>query len=121
MSDETVTIRFLIDSNTRKKRLKWKDLKVIQKAQNGEGLDLEKIQVIASRFMVDESNQYLPFEQAYATFDELTQEDAEDALRQFTTGIAEAALPNGNGRTSEPTSTASSPMPPPSPDGVATS
>src|SRR6266487_1895851 len=87
-TDEIIHLRFLIDPEHRKKRLKWKDLKAIQKMQQGEAVDLEKIQVIAARFMVDENHNYLPFEQAYAIFDDLTEEESSDALKQFTDAMS---------------------------------
>ena len=117
MSDETIHIRFVFSKEARKKRLKWKDLKIIEKLGKREEVPLEKVQTLAARFMADDQGEYLPFEQAMEFFDELTEEEASDALTQFADIIRESALPNVSAGLSEPTLPASSPTPTNSPDG----
>jgi len=97
MSD--VHIKFLFDTATIKKRLKWKDIKMIRRIQREgrENFDIEKLQILACRFMADEAGNYLPFEQAFEIFEELTQEESEDALSKFTEVFTASSLPNVSG------------------------
>jgi hypothetical protein len=117
-------IRFLFDAKTVRKRLKWKDIKNIQKFRRlkTQGNDIqdefiEQLQIMACRFMADENNQYLPSDQAYAIFDELSQEESLDAINKFTEVFQESTIPNGSGEPSNSTSVASSPIPTTSPTG----
>jgi hypothetical protein len=94
MTDETIKIRFLIDKKEVRKRLKYKDMKMIRKFKPGDVENLEQLQTIVCRFMANDAGEYLPFEQAYATFDELSQEEAEDAINKFTQVFQEVTIPN---------------------------
>ena len=121
---EDVHIKFLFDVGTVGKRLKWKDIKKVQKFRRlkaqGNDIDdefLEQIQVLSCRFMADENNQYLPHEQAYAVFDELSRDEALDAINKFTEVLNESTVPNASGEPSPSTLQASSPTPTTSPDG----
>lgn len=98
MSDD-VKIHFIFDKANIKKRLKWKDIKLLQKVRSREtGLleNLDRLQIIACRFMVDQNDQYIPIEQAFKIFDELSQEEAEDAIKKFTEAMAETAIPKAS-------------------------
>jgi hypothetical protein len=116
MTDEVIQIRFLFDKEKRRKRLKWKDLKTIEKMGEGKA-SAEKIQLLAARFMADENGQYLPIEQAIEILDDLTEEDIEGVLAKFMEAVQGEAIPKANGSLSnspsDPTSTA-----PLSPDGA---
>lgn len=117
---ETETkVHFIFDKDNLKKRLKWKDVKLVQKLGkeiklSDEGV-LDKIQTIACRFMVDEANQYIPFAQAYEIFDELSQEEAEDVLTKFAEAMQETAVPKVNATNSTSPSSVNSAVT--SPDG----
>lgn len=119
MSDETIKMHFVIDASNIKKRVKWKDIKLMRrfagKALNDEALD--QVQIVACRFMVDENNNYLPFEEAYALFDELSQEEAEDVLDKFNKAYAESTIPKVKEGQLNSISEASSLTPPNSPIG----
>jgi hypothetical protein len=110
MSD--VHIKFLFSKEALDDRLKYNDLKMLRKIRAGEGLDLEKLQIVACRFMADENNQFLPYEQAFDLFGELSKREAEDALLKFVAVFSESSLPNVNGRQLNSTSQANS-LPPP--------
>lgn len=125
MSEDT-KIRFLFDAKTVGKRLKWKDIKKVRKfrhlKEQGNDIDdefLEQLQVLACRFMANDSGEYLPLEAAFDIFDELSRDEALDALEKFTQVFQESTIPNGNGRQSESTSEVNSPTPPTSPTGLA--
>jgi hypothetical protein len=121
MSEE-IRIRFLIDETTIKKRLKWKDIKMLRSILPGQKVDaetLEKMQTLACRFMADEAGNYLPFEQAFSVFDELSQEEAEDAINKFSAAFQETTLPNESGSQSNSISEAASLAPSNSLDGSA--
>lgn len=112
MSD--VHIKFLFNKETVKKLLKWKDIKMIRRVSLNKGVDdevLEKLQTLACRFMADENNQYIPFEQAFEIFDELSAEESTDAINKFVEVFQENTIPNAIGSRSETTSEASSPTP----------
>lgn len=111
MSDDT-KIHFLFDKSNLKKRLKWKDIKLLQKVRNREADPveyLERLQTIACRFMVDEKEQYVPFELAFEIFDDLSQEEAEDVIMKFAEAMADTAIPKANGTELTYSSPASSP------------
>lgn len=112
-------IRFLFSKETIKKRLKWKDIKMLRKArlQAKEDYDIENLQIVACRFMADENNQYLPFDKAFAIFDELSQEESQDAIEKFTAAFQESTIPPTSGEPSPSTLQVSSPIPTTSPDG----
>jgi Mg/Co/Ni transporter MgtE len=96
---EDIKIHFVFDKSNIKKRLKWKDIKLIQKvkAKEIQTADvLDKFQILVCRFMVDENNQVMPLEQAFEIFDELSQEEAEDVITKFTEAMAETAIPKAN-------------------------
>jgi hypothetical protein len=121
---EDVHIKFLFDVKTVGKRLKWKDIKKVQKFRHlkNQGADIddefiEQMQILACRFMADENNQYLPLEQAYEIFDELSQDEALDAINKFAEVFTESTIPNGSGEPSPSISQASSPTPTTSPIG----
>lgn len=121
---EDVQIKFLFDVKTVGMRLKWKDIKKVQKFRRlrtqGNDVDdefLDQLQVLACRFMADENNQYLPQEQAFALFDELSRDEALDAINKFSEVFQESTIPNDKGEPSKPISEASSPTPTNSPDG----
>lgn len=94
-SEETPKIDFLF----KKKRVKWKDLKAIERMQKGER-SVEQTQLIMARFMVDADGQYLPIEKAVEILDELDGEQIEAVSRQFGESMLEAALPKANGSSS---------------------
>lgn len=122
MSEDTnVKIHFIIDKSNVKKRVKWKDIKMMRKVKPGQLDDesLERVQVIACRFMADDQNNYLPLEQAYRIFDELSQEEAEEVINKFTAAFKEATIPNENGSQLKSTSEANFLTPPTSPTGSA--
>ena len=114
-------IRFLFSKKEIGKRLKWKDIKMLRRAgleaRQGGDFDIEKLQVLACRFMADENNQYLPFDEAFAIFDELSQEESLDAINKFTAVFQESTIPNGSGEPSNSTLPANSPTPTNSPTG----
>jgi len=121
---EDVHIKFLFDVNTVGKRLKWKDIKKVQKFRllkaKGKDIDdefLEQLQVLSCRFMADENNEYLPQDEAYAIFDELSRDEALDAIGKLTEVFTESTVPNGSGEPSPSTLQASSPTPTNSPIG----
>ena len=111
-------IIFLFDEEKRKKRLRWKDLKIVEKLSKG-GASLTDIQSLAARFMANEKREYLPTDKAIEILDELTQDEIEGVLKQFTDAITEAAVPNQIGRQSPSPSQANLP-PSVSPDGLQT-
>lgn len=121
---EDVHIKFLFDVKTVGKRLKWKDIKKMQKFRRlktqGNDIDdefLEQLQTLSCRFMADENNQYLPSEQAYAIFDELSRDEALDAISKFGEALTESTVPPPNGEPSPSTLQVSSPTPTNSPAG----
>ncbi len=121
---ENTKIRFLFDTDNIGERLKWKDIKKIRKfgrmAAKGEDIDdglLEQLQISACRFMADENGQYLPPEEAYAVFDELSRNEAIDVITKFSKTFKEATIPNAKEGQSNSTSEASSLTPPTSPTG----
>ena len=118
---EDIKIRFLFSRESIGKRLKWKDIKMLRRLQPGGEFD-EAIQTLACRFMADDNNEYLPLEQAYAIFDELSQEESLDAINKFVAVFQESTIPNASRSQSETTSEASSltPISPTSPTGSQT-
>jgi hypothetical protein len=78
---------------------------------------LDDMQTIVCRFMTNDAGEYLPFEQAYSIFDELSQEEAESAVSKFTAAYQDATIPNEQGRLSVSTSEVVSPTPPNSLNG----
>lgn len=112
-------IIFLFDEEKRKKRLRWKDLKIVEKLGKG-GASFTDVQSLAARFMADEDRNYLPTDTAIEILDELTQEEIEDVLKQFTDAITESAVPKASGMPSNLPSQASSSASPSSPDGSQT-
>lgn len=102
MSD-TIKIVFNFDDEAQKKRLTWYDLKTMHMMRAGSN-DPERLQLFVSRFMVDENKQYLPKEKAIAILDELTQDEIEQVLAQFTAAVQESAIPNLKGGESKPPS-----------------
>src|SRR3989304_8565074 len=97
---EDIHIKFLFDAKTGGKRLKWKEIKKVQKfrrlkAQGNDINDefLEQIQILSCRFMADENNQYLPQDEAYAIFDELSRDEAADAINKFSEALVEPPCP----------------------------
>lgn len=110
MSD--VHIKFLFSKDALDDRLKYNDLKMLRKIKGVDGLDLEKLQTVACRFMADENNKYLPYEQAYELFGELSKRESEDALLKFVNVFQDNALPNVSGSQSESISDPNSLTPP---------
>src|SRR5215212_2251301 len=97
MSDETV-VHFLFSKESIDERLRWKDIKRIRKfSRDKSGEFDEEIQNLACRFMADADGKYLPFDQAYLIFDELSKREAMDAITKFSEVFAESTVPNGNG------------------------
>lgn len=111
-------IIFLFDEEKRKKRLRWKDLKTVEKLGKG-GASFTDTQQLAARFMVGEDRNYLPTDTAIEILDELTQEEIGDVLKQFTDAITESAVPKVSATPSPSPSQASTPASP-SPDGLQT-
>jgi len=121
---EDIHIKFLFDAKTIGKRLKWKDVKKVQKfrrlKEQGEGITdefLEQIQILSCRFMADENNQYIPQDEAYEIFDELSRDEATDAINKFSEALVESTIPNAKGGQLNSTSEVNSLTPQTSPDG----
>lgn len=117
MSD--VHIKFLFSKKTIDDRLTYNDLKMLSKIRKGDNLDLEKLQTLACRFMADENNQYLPYEQAFDLFGELSKGESEGAIKKFVDVFKESSLPNASAGQLNSTSEVSTPTPQTSPTGAA--
>ena len=103
--------------------MKWKDIKMVRKFKPGSDFDIEQIQILACRFMTNEAGEYLPFQQAFDAFDELSKDESDDVLTKFTLAMQESTVPNVSGSQSVTTSEASSLTPTltTSPTGLTTS
>jgi hypothetical protein len=95
-------------SNEARKRLTWDDLDTIEMMQEGQ-VSTRRIRALAARFMTNEGNEYLPFEQAYKSLGKLTEEEITDVLKKFTEAMKGAAVPNPNGGSSKPPSEVAQP------------
>ena len=115
MTEETKVIRF--DFSKIGKRMKWKDIKMVRKFKPGSDFDIEQIQILACRFMTNEAGEYLPFQQAFDAFDELSKEESDDVLTRFTEAMKESSVPNVNAERLNSISEVSSPTPQTFPTG----
>ena len=123
MTEEKIVIKFHFSEEAINARLKWKDIKMIRKFKPGADFDIEQLQIVACRFMVNEAGEYMPFQQAFDTFDELSKDESDDVLTKFTLAMQESTVPNVSGSQSVTTSEASSLTPTltTSPTGLTTS
>lgn len=99
--DANVKIRFLFDSEIRRKRMTWDDLTTLELMREGE-VSPRGVKLLAAHFMVDERHQPIEEAKALKILGRLTEDEIEDVLNTFSEAILEAAVPKvkGNGSNS---------------------
>jgi hypothetical protein len=106
-------IRFVINRN--KTGLTWEEFETIELAQEGD-VKMRRLRPLVARFMVDESGQPLPHEQAIKVLGKLPLDEVKDVFQKFAEAMTNSAVPLANRTPSSSPSAANSAAP--SPDGL---